>query len=155
MCAASGLCIRRASRGDLADVLALYRELDEIYTAGAADGAGADDADALWRETAADPRQQVLVAELDGAVVGTLTVIIVPNLGHSGRPWAAVENVVVRRDRRGSGIGTALMAAAGEIARRHGCYKIVLSSNLARRRTRDFYRRLGWRWTHAGFSLEL
>ncbi len=61
---------------------------------------------------------------------------------------------MVSSDFRGQGAGTRLMAEAGRIARGHGCYKIVLTSNLSRWDAHDFYLRLGWRMTHAGFSLE-
>ena len=88
-------------------------------------------------------------------MVGTLTLIIIPNLGHHGQPWAAVENVVVDSRLQGQGIGKALMAEAGRIARDHQCYKLVLSSNLIRKDAHEFYRRQGWRQTHSGFSLDL
>jgi GNAT superfamily N-acetyltransferase len=96
-----------------------------------------------------------LVGEQDGEIVGTATLVLVPNLGHQGKPWAAVENVVVRSSRRGRSLGTALMSEASRIARSHGCYKIVVTSNLVRQRAHEFYRRLGWQQTHAGFSLNL
>ncbi len=79
--------------------------------------------------------------------------IVVPNLGHGGKPWAAVENVVVAEEYRGRCVGGRLMAAAGDLGREAGCYKLVLASNLDREGAHAFYRRLGWRHTHAGFSL--
>lgn len=152
---ASDQVIRPAVKTDLPAILALYRELEGAYPVENETGDGAVNQDVLWQNVAADSRQQILVGEQNGRITGTVTVIIIPNLGHRGTPWAAVENVVVARDCRGRGAGTALMTAAGEIARRHGCYKIVLSSNLSRREAHDFYHRLGWRQTHAGFSLML
>ncbi|OAT85543.1 hypothetical protein A6M21_06035 [Desulfotomaculum copahuensis] len=149
------MVIRPAVKTDIPAILALYRELEDAYPVETGTADEEVNHDVLWRNVAADSRQQILVGEQNGRIVGTVTVIIVPNLGHRGSPWAAVENVVVARDCRGRGAGTALMTAAGEIARRHGCYKIVLSSNLSRREAHDFYHRLGWRQTHAGFSLML
>lgn len=142
--------VRRAGRDDLGQVLALYRLLDGPY---AAAGRAVTEIEA-WRTLTDDSRQHLLVAEADGRVIGTATVIVIDNIGHGGNPWAAVENVVVAEEYRGRGVGTRLMAAVGDIARRLGCYKLVLSSNIVRTEAHEFYRRLGWRQTHAGFSLE-
>lgn len=144
------IAVRPAARRDLEQVLAIYGLLGGPYAA----ERRAITADEAWRTLALDFRQHVLVAEAGGVVIGTATVIAVPNIGHGGKPWAAVENVVVAAAYRGRGVGGRLMAAAGELARQMGCYKLVLSSNLARTEAHSFYRRLGWRQTHAGFSLE-
>lgn len=142
--------VRRAGRDDLGRVLALYRLLAGPY---AAAGRAVTELEA-WRALTDDRRQHLLVAEAGGLIVGTATVIVIANIGHGGKPWAAVENVVVAGEYRGRGVGTRLMAAAGDVARRLGCYKLVLSSNAARAEAHEFYRRLGWRQTHLGFSLE-
>jgi GNAT superfamily N-acetyltransferase len=147
------LIIRQAVAEDLPTILGLYQELGAAYGQ-IYDAAGVDYL-ALWQQVKDDTRQQVLVGEQDGEIVGTVTLILVPNLGHQGKPWAAVDNVVVSGGRRGQGLGTALMSEVSRIAHSHGCYKIVLTSNLVRQRAHQFYRRLGWQQTHAGFSLSL
>lgn len=146
------LMIRPATREDLPAILSLYRDLEGVY---GLEGDGEEPLDlVLWDKVAADTRQQILVAERDGRVTGSLTIVIVPNLGHRGRPWAAVENVVVAGEARGRGVGTALMRRATDIARVHDCYKVVLSSNISRAAAHRFYENLGWRKTHTGFSVE-
>jgi GNAT superfamily N-acetyltransferase len=145
------ISVRRAGRDDLGQVLALYRLLDGPY---AVAGKTVTEEEA-WRTLAGDHRQYLMVAEDGGRVVGTATIIIIANIGHGGKPWAAVENVVVDEEYRGRSVGTRLMIAVGDIARRLGCYKLVLSSNATRVEAHEFYRRLGWRQTHAGFSLEV
>jgi GNAT superfamily N-acetyltransferase len=147
------LVIRPAVVDDRSVILDLYQELDAAY--GHSPDEGGVDYQELWRQVMADSRQHILVGEQNGEIVGTVTLILVPNLGHRGKPWAAVENVAVCSGQRGRGLGTALMSEATSIARSHGCYKIVLTSNLARQRAHEFYRRLGWQQTHAGFSLSL
>lgn len=145
------LAIRPAGPQDAAAVLALYGDLTAAY------GEQQDNSgdQTHWDEVMADSRQHILVAEQGGAVAGTLTLVVVPNLGHHGQPWAAIANVVVAASHRGHGIGKALIAEAGRIARQHNCYKIVLSSNLLRKDAHEFYRQLGWKQTHIGFSLDL
>ncbi len=66
-----------------------------------------------------------------------------------------VEGVVVEGAYRRSGVGAALLREAAALARRHGCYKLSLTSNLARTGAHRFYSRLGWKRSHYGYSLEL
>ena len=85
---------------------------------------------------------------------GSLSLIIVPNLTHVGRPYAIIENVVVDASERGAGHGEALMRHAIEEARRAGCYKVSLTSNKSRPDAHRFYERLGFRATHEGYRVE-
>jgi GNAT superfamily N-acetyltransferase len=103
----------------------------------------------------ADEHQQTLVVEEGGEIVGTLVLVIIPNLAHGGAPYAVVENVVVDAARRGEGIGGSLIRGAMELARSAGAYKLTLSANLQRERAHEFYRRLGFRETHLGFEVGL
>jgi len=110
---------------------------------------------AAFAEVEADPRQRLLVAEADGRIVGTLVVIVVPNLSHQGKPYAFVENVVVDESDRGSGYGELLMRRAIDLAREAGCYKLSLTSNKRRADAHRFYRRLGLEATSEGFRIDL
>ncbi len=105
-------------------------------------------------EIDADPRQQLLVLEADGRIVGSLVLIVVPNLSHQGRPYAIVENVVVDEAERGGGLGEALMRHAIDEARRAGCYKLSLTSNRKRADAHRFYERLGFTASHEGYRIE-
>ena len=97
----------------------------------------------------------LLVAEINGVIVGTLHVLIFRHIGHGLRPVAIVENVVVDERSRSRGVGEALIDAAAAIARAQKCYKLSLTSNLKRLRAHKFYERLGWQRSHAGFTLPL
>jgi GNAT superfamily N-acetyltransferase len=55
---------------------------------------------------------KVIVAELDGMVVGTLQFHLLPSLSNLGRPTAEVEAVHVAEAFRGRRIGEALIAWA-------------------------------------------
>jgi N-acetylglutamate synthase-like GNAT family acetyltransferase len=143
--------VRTARESDLPDLAALYNELHlDSYGKLAVPRTRMRRA---FRRLASDRHHRILVAERGGKVIGTLHLIVVPHLGHGLRPFGVVENVVVSASERSSGVGQALMAAVGEVARRAGCYKITLTSNVRRRRSHRFYARLGWRRTHYGFSL--
>ena len=103
----------------------------------------------------ADPSSTVLVAEVDGEVVGTCQVFVLQHLQHRGGRCAEVESVHVAAERRGQGIGATLMAAAVEWARSAGCYRVQLTSNVARPEAHRFYERLGFAPSHVGFKLLL
>lgn len=95
------------------------------------------------------------VAELDGEVVGTVDVLIAPNLTHHAQPWALVENVVVDERARRRGAGRELMLRAIELAREAGCYKVNLISGNNRGPAHAFYRSLGFEAIGHGFKTYL
>jgi GNAT superfamily N-acetyltransferase len=143
--------VRSARDSDLEQIAALYRELHlESYGKLAVPRTRMRRA---FRQLALNRRHRILVAERGGKVIGTLHLIVVPHLGHGLRPFGVVENVVVSAAERSSGVGQAMLAAAGEIARKAGCYKLTLTSNIRRMHAHRLYTRLGWRRTHYGYSL--
>lgn len=76
-------------------------------------------------------------------IVGTLILLIVPNLTHGGRAWAQIENVVVDRTMRRHGIGRKLVTAAIAHAQEQGCYKVQLISGTKPEQL-AFYRAIGF-----------
>ncbi|MEE9285137.1 MAG: GNAT family N-acetyltransferase [Dehalococcoidia bacterium] len=135
--------IREAEERDLPRILALYQQL-----ALGGDTDAPEDHPRLvpaFRRIRDDPQQTLLVLELDGAVMGSLVLIIVPNLSHHGAPWAEVENVVVDESLRGSGYGRLLMEHAERLAIEADCYKLQLMSHWDRKdEAHPFYERLGY-----------
>ena len=91
------------------------------------------------------------MAEEDERVVGTVDLIIVPNLTHGARPIGFVENLVVTTGRRGDGIGRALMADVMSRARTEGCYKVQLLSAIGRSGAHSFYEELGFEPSSRGY----
>ena len=145
--------VRDATQADLARIVELLAQLSRF--APRERPTEPERYRAAFAEIAADPRQRLLVAEVDGRVVGTVVLVIVPNLTHEGRPYAIVENVIVDRDLRGEGVGEALLHFATGEAKRAGCYKLSLTSNKTRTDAHRFYERVGFRATHEGFRIEL
>ena len=105
-------------------------------------------------EILADPRQHLLVSELDGRVIGTAVLVLVTNLSHRARPYGIIENIVVDAAARGQGVGEAIVLRAVELARAAGCYKVSLTSNISRIDSHRFYARLGFKQTHLGFRID-
>jgi GNAT superfamily N-acetyltransferase len=133
--------LRRAVRDDLPALQTLLAHLD----APDAPRLGRDEAHEQWSRICETPWYQVWLAEQGGVVVGTYSLLLIPNLAHQGAPGGLIENVVVAPGLRGGGIGAAMMRHAMACARSAGAYKLALSSNKRRLDAHVFYRRLGFR----------
>jgi GNAT superfamily N-acetyltransferase len=106
-------------------------------------------------EIAATAGNDLLVAELDGEVVGMCQLVMFRHLQADGGRCAEIESMHVRRDRRSEGIGALLLSEVVDRARRAGCYRVQLTSNVARRDAHRFYEREGFVPSHRGFKLLL
>jgi len=102
-----------------------------------------------------DPNQRLIVAELDGAIVGTMQLSWLPGLLNHGAWRGQIEAVRIASDRRSLGLGAAMIGWAVERFREHGCFMAQLTSNNDRVAAHRFYERLGWKKSHSGFKLEL
>jgi GNAT superfamily N-acetyltransferase len=150
-----GLVLRPAEEGDLGRIV-------ELVVLGAVPGGppSVDDPTRLdryeraWRDIV-DRGDEVIVAELDGVVVGTCQLLVFRHLQGRGGLCAELESIHVHPDRRGTGIGAALVGEAVARARARGCYRVQLTSNAGRPDAHRFYERLGFVPSHVGFKLPL
>lgn len=147
--------VRDATEGDLPRIVELLTQLSLDDSREDPRTPLAESYRAAYGEMVRDPNHRLLVVEVDGRIVGTAVLIVIPNLSHQGRPWAVVENVVVDETERGAGHGEQLMRYALEEARQAGCYKLSLTSSKERPDAHRFYQRLGFRATHEGFRIGL
>ena len=98
------------------------------------------DAEAL-RNLAAWQGTHLLVARLDGEIVGALTLAMFP-IPTGLRAW--IEDVVVDEVARGRGIGAALTREAVRLARAAGARTVDLTSRPSREAANRLYERLGF-----------
>ncbi len=103
-------------------------------------------------DIAGTPGSDVLVADLDGRVVGMCQVVTFRHLQRRGGRCAELESMHVAPDVRGHGIGGVLLEAAVGVARGAGCYRVQLTSDLARTDAHRFYARHGFAASHVGFK---
>ena len=149
----SPLVIRPATRDDVAAIVALLA--DDPLGAAREDLDDSATYDAAYDRVVADRGQHLVVAERDGAVVGTLQLSIIPGLSRRGATRSIIEGVRIARDERGSGLGTELVTWAVDESRRLGCTLVQLTSDASRTDARRFYERLGFTASHVGFKLQL
>jgi GNAT superfamily N-acetyltransferase len=101
-------------------------------------------ADAALRSILADTRRALMIARVNGEAVGTIDVIVSPNLTREVHPFAIIENVVVAPAARRRGIGRKLVEAALDFARSCGCYKVQLVSANKRDAAHHLYNTMGF-----------
>ncbi|WP_217182890.1 GNAT family N-acetyltransferase [Streptomyces sp. AC495_CC817] len=151
---AGGTVLRRAVLDDAEAVVALLA--DDPISSARGDVAARDDLPAYTSALAAiiaDPSNELLVVELDGAVVATLQLTRIPGMARRGATRLLVEAVRVRSDLRSSGIGSATMIWVSEVAAPAlGAAMVQLTSDAARTDAHRFYERLGYVGTHVGFK---
>lgn len=90
---------------------------------------------------------ELYAAEDSGEIVGLLEVQLVPPspVGSMVRPVSAASvGLAVREDRRGEGVGTALMRFAEQWAAEHGASSMILDMASANGGALRFYERLGY-----------
>ena len=110
-------------------------------------------ADALARAVASD-RAIVLVATLDGELVGLCTVYDeLESVRFGRRVW--VEDLAVHPDHRSRGIGKQLLDEARRWARSRGASHLELDSADARTDAHRFYEREGAGWRSVSFGWQL
>ncbi len=102
-----------------------------------------------------DPNQRLIVAELDGAVMGTMQLSFLPGLSFRGAWRGQIEAVRVATPLRGGGHGSAMIDWAVAECRARGCNMVQLTSHRTRTDAHRFYKRLGWDRSHVGFKLHL
>jgi GNAT superfamily N-acetyltransferase len=110
---------------------------------------------AAFDELAADPKHRLIVAEKNGEVVGTIQLSFIPGMPNFGMKRGLLENVHIRSDQRGSGLGTEMVTWAIERCREAGCGVVQLTSNKLRLDAHRFYEKLGFVKSHEGFKLKL
>lgn len=128
---------REARADDLDDLMRLYHQLNP------GDPLTVDGSGVAFARIVSSPGLSIFVVELDGAIVATTYLNVIPNLTRSASPYAVIENVVVEESLRGMGIGKQVMEHTHQAAWDAGCYKVMLMTGSDNPRTHAFYRACG------------
>ena len=84
----------------------------------------------------------ILVAQLDGRLVGTLTWFVRPGLFHGGS-WGCIDELIVTATAQGKGVGDALVSEALRRFEALGCREAAVSTELDNDRAAALYRKHG------------
>jgi GNAT superfamily N-acetyltransferase len=151
----SGLTLRDATRADVPAIVHMLAD-DEL-------GRGREVLSdplpasyyAAFDALAADPNNRLMIAEQDGAIVGTFQLTFIAGLSRQGARRALIEAVRIARAQRGTGLGAQMIRAAIDIARKEGCTVMQLTTDKRRKDAHRFYERLGFVASHEGMKLDL
>ncbi len=139
------LSVRRIDRSHAASLDAAIAVLDTYVADPIGLGRPMDAATSarLRRDLAEHPTCEIFLAERDGAAVGAVFCF----RGYStfaGAPLVNVHDLAVVPAARGTGVGTALLAAVEEFTRSIGGCKVTLEVSVENPRAEALYRRLGY-----------
>jgi GNAT superfamily N-acetyltransferase len=149
------LRMRPATAADLSEIVRMLA--DDFLGSGREqiDGGFSENYARAFQEIEADPNNELIVAELDGKVVGTFQLTCTPSLSFQGGWRCTVESVRVDSGLRGQGIGREMMLWAIGRAKEKGCVSMQLTTHSERKDAHRFYEQLGFKSTHIGMKLKL
>ena len=104
---------------------------------------------------AADPNQQMAVAELSGAVIGYMQITYIPGLSRGGAWRGQVESVRIATPFRSQGIGAQFFHWAFAQCKARNCALVQLTTDTRRPDALRFYDRLGFAASHHGLKRNL
>lgn len=94
----------------------------------------------------------VMVVREADMILGTVSGFCCQGLAGS---FLAIEDLIIREDLRGGGIGTKLMAAIHEFGKNAGCQYAILVSSGFRTQAHRFYEKIGYVEEVRGFRKDL
>ncbi len=103
---------------------------------------GRNKAEEVFEKIYSNPDHIIVVAELDGKIVGATTLLIEPKFIHGGGLVGHIEDVVVDKNFEGQRIGEKIIKYLLEFAKNRGCYKTILDCTDD---VKSFYEKLGFK----------
>ncbi|MCK1362648.1 GNAT family N-acetyltransferase [Bradyrhizobium sp. 199] len=150
---AESVSIRRARLGDVPAIVAMLAD-DHL---GRARERVEDPLPAAYYDAFArverDPNLTLVVAEIEGKVVGCLQLAVLPGISSQGGVRGLLEDVRVAADCRSRGIGERLVQWAIAEAKARGCNLVELLTHQTRVDAQRFYKRLGFTASHVGMTV--
>jgi len=99
-------------------------------------------AEKIFEKINSNPDHIIAVAEMDGKIVGSTTLLIESKFIHDGGLVGHIEDVVVNKEFQGQKIGEKIMNFLIEISKKRGCYKTILDCT---DEVKPFYEKLGFK----------
>jgi len=99
-------------------------------------------AEKIFEKINSNPDHIVAVAELDGKIIGSTTLLIELKFIHGGGLVGHIEDVVVDKNFQGQKVGEKIMKYLIEFAKNRGCYKTILDCTDD---VKPFYEKLGFK----------
>ena len=108
-----------------------------------------------FKKIDSDENQELIVLEDgNGEIIGTLQLTFIQYLNRRGGLRAQIESVVIRKDKRGLGLGKSMFEWAINRAKEKDAFMVQLTSDKQRPRAIKFYENLGFTASHEGLKLQ-
>jgi GNAT superfamily N-acetyltransferase len=108
-----------------------------------------------FQEITASDTNELIVTELDSAIIGTMQLTFIPGISRLGSRRLLIEAVRVDGKLRGQGVGKKMILWAIERAKDAGCGAVQLTSDNARKDAHRFYQDLGFEGSHLGMKFTI
>ncbi len=86
----------------------------------------------------------IIIGIINGKVITTCTLLVIPNITHNMRPYGIIENVITHAEYRGEGYGAQVINYAKNIALENNCHKIMVQTRRKDERVFRFYKKVGF-----------
>ena len=96
----------------------------------------------IFKEIKINPKHIIIIAELNGEIIGTTTLLVEPKFIHQGGFVGHIEDVVVSKEFQGQKIGEKIIKFVLQIAKNQGCYKTILDCSDD---VKSFYEEIGFK----------
>lgn len=133
------LAIKEITESDLNGLLGLYTQLHDnpIPQIG-------EKINKILADILNDKNHHILIGCIENRIVSSCVLVTIPNLTHSQRPYAIIENVITDEKYRNKGYATEILNFARQIAINEDCYKIMLMTGSKKESTLKFYEKCGY-----------
>ena len=148
----TNLLFRDAMRQDIPTIIRLLADDELGKTREDGEGGENEAYQAAFDAIDRDPSNRLIVADLDGRVVGCMQVTTIPHMTFCGGTRLQIEGVRVDQDVRSQDIGGKMMRWAIDLGRESGCHLVQLTTNKTRKDAQRFYEKAGFTPSHIGYK---
>tara|TARA_B110000438_G_scaffold283096_1_gene310771 strand:- start:326 stop:763 length:438 start_codon:yes stop_codon:yes gene_type:complete len=96
----------------------------------------------VFKKIKSNPEHIIIIAEINGEIVGSTTLLIEHKFIHLGGIVGHIEDVVVNKKFQGLEVGKKIINYVLELAKEYGCYKTILDCS---DEVKPFYEKLGFK----------
>ena len=150
-----GILFRRATGADLRSIVRMLADDELGSQRERVENPLPESYYAAFEQINSDPNHELIVAERNGDVIGTLHLMFLPSVSFQGGLRAQVESVRVDKRFQSQGIGSEMMKWAMDRARQRGAHVVQLTTHKSRMDAHRFYERLGFQGSHLGMKISL
>ena len=146
------IIIREAKESDLLAIGQLTLEL--IETMSDTEGIDIKLIAENCRNLLSEANSHILVAEIEGVVVGFVNFTTRKTILHRGLS-GLIDELIIAKSYRGKGIGKQLLLSAIKKSRQLGCCEVEVSTEKTNIKAREFYRQYGFTERGVLFEMDL